>query len=245
MIELYDIHKSFNGLEVLNSLTLAIQSGETMLILGRSGCGKSVLLKIILRLIAQDTGRIIIDGENTTDYSEDQMLHVRKKIGMLFQGAALFDSMTVAQNLAYPLIEHTECPFSEISTRVDEILHFVEMDGTQFKLPSELSGGMKKRVALARAMIMKPKYIFYDEPTTGLDPITANTINDLIIRTQEEYNVTSIIVTHDLASAFRVGNRFSFIHEGKILCTGTKNEIINNELKPIQNFLRDALWKTI
>ena len=245
MISLINIHKSFNGLKVLDSLSLEIQTGETMLILGRSGCGKSVLLKIILRLIIFEGGKIIVDNIDTSDFSEEEMIPIRKRIGMLFQGAALFDSMTVGKNLAYPLIENTDLDLVEINQRIKDMLRFIEMDGTEDKMPSELSGGMKKRVALARAMIMHPDYIFYDEPTTGLDPITANTINDLIIRTQKKYNITSIVVTHDLASAFKVGNRFSFIHDGKICFTGTKEEFRNNKQKAIQSFLSDALWKTI
>ncbi|MBN2541608.1 ATP-binding cassette domain-containing protein [bacterium] len=245
MIQLQNINKSFNGLKVLDSLSLEISTGETMLVLGRSGCGKSVLLKIILRLILFDAGKIIVDETDTSDFTEEEMIPVRKKIGMLFQGAALFDSMTVGQNLAYPLVEHTKFSSDEINERVKEMLRFVEMDGTEEKMPSELSGGMKKRVALARAMIMHPDYLFYDEPTTGLDPITANTINDLIIRTQKKYNVTSIVVTHDLVSAFKVGNRFSFIHDGKICFTGSKEEFLNNKQEAIKSFLSDALWKTI
>jgi len=243
MIELQNLYKSFDGLPVLRGVDLRIETGETMLILGQSGSGKSVTLKLILRLIEPDDGRIIIDDDDITDFSESRMMSVRKRIGMLFQGSALFDSMTVWENLGYPLREHTDLGFEEIDDRIREVLGFVAMDGVENKMPAELSGGMKKRIALARAIIMKPDYIFYDEPTTGLDPITASTINDLIVQSQKEYGITSVVVTHDLVSAFYVGDRFSFLHDGKIVFVGDKDGIRNTNIEAIRAFLKEAEWK--
>ena len=211
--------------------------------MGKSGCGKSVMLRAIMRLIPLDGGQIIFDGEDTTYYNEQKMIPIRKKIGMLFQGGALFDSMNVWQNIAYPLLEHTDIPRAEITERIDEMLRFVGMEGSQLKEPSELSGGMKKRIALARAMIMRPKYIFFDEPTTGLDPMTGGMINDLIIRTREEFGVSSIVVTHDVASAVRVGTRYSYMDRGKITHTGDRNTFFSLENEELREFLKDASWQ--
>ncbi len=243
MIKLENIHKSFDGMKVLNGLDLEIPAGETILILGKSGSGKSVTLKLILGLLEPDIGRITVNGEDITYYSERQMAPLRKKMGMLFQGAALFDSMSVWENLAYPLKEHRKMDIYQMDERIEEVLGFVNLVGSENKMPSELSGGMKKRVALARAMIMQPDFLFYDEPTTGLDPITASTINDLIIKTRENYGVTSVVVTHDLVSAFYVGTKFSFLHEGEIIFYGSSEEIRNSDNPHIQNFLREAQWK--
>lgn len=195
-----------------------------MVILGKSGCGKSVLLKLILRLMNKDEGRIIIDDEDTTDFSEERMVPVRKKMGMLFQSAALFDSLTVEDNVAYMLHEHTNMTSRVIADRVAEVLSFVELPGTQKLMPSELSGGMRKRVALARALAYQPRYLLYDEPTTGLDPMTAKTINELIRNTQQKLDVTSIVVTHDLISAFYVGDRFALMRDGRVSFCGTPDE---------------------
>jgi phospholipid/cholesterol/gamma-HCH transport system ATP-binding protein len=243
MIELRNVKKSFAGNTVLDGIDLEIRKGETILILGKSGSGKSVTLKLILSLLQIDSGSIKIDGIETTELSEKEMMPFRKRIGMLFQGAALFDSMTVWENLAYPLREHTKVTLREIDDRICELLSFVNLSGTENKTPGELSGGMKKRIALARAMIMKPDYIFYDEPTTGLDPITASKINELIVRTQEEYGITQVVVTHDMVSAFYVGDRFSFLHDGKIIFIGTPEEIRSCDNKHISEFLKDAQWK--
>jgi phospholipid/cholesterol/gamma-HCH transport system ATP-binding protein len=238
MIELYDIHKSFEGKPVLKGVNLKIDQGETLVILGRSGCGKSVTLKIILRLIKQDRGRIVIDGEDTTDYREEQMLFLRKKIGMLFQGSALFDSMNVKENVAYPLREHLKLSEEEISQKVAQALSFVELSGTEQLMPSELSGGMKKRVALARAIVLEPRYMFYDEPTTGLDPLTSRKINDLINKLKDEYKVGSIVVTHEIANAFMVADRFEVIKDGEILFSGTSSELKGSKQKFVQDFIK-------
>ncbi len=224
MIQLQDIHKTFESNYVLRGVDLEIGEGQTMVILGKSGCGKSVLLKLILRLMNKDEGRIVIDDEDTSNFSEEQMVPVRKKMGMLFQSAALFDSLTVEDNVAYMLHEHTTMTSRVVADRVAEVLSFVELPGTQKLMPSELSGGMRKRVALARALAYQPRYLLYDEPTTGLDPMTAKTINELIRNTQEKLDVTSIVVTHDLISAFYVGDRFALMRDGRVSFCGTPDE---------------------
>ena len=224
MIILKDIRKSFEENEVLKGVDIEIDVGQTMVILGQSGCGKSVLLKLILRLMVPDQGKIYIDKEDTTPLSEEEMMPVRKKFGTLFQSAALFDSLTVADNVAYMLHEHTDMSKRDVADRVEEVLSFVSLSGVQKKMPADLSGGMKKRVALARALAYQPRYILYDEPTTGLDPMTAKTINELIRDTQEKFDVTSIVVTHDLISAFYVGDRFALIKDGVASFNGTPDE---------------------
>jgi phospholipid/cholesterol/gamma-HCH transport system ATP-binding protein len=224
MIQLSGIHKTFENNHVLRGIDLEIGDAQTMVILGKSGCGKSVLLKLILRLLDKDSGRVVVDGEDISNYSEERMVPVRKKMGMLFQSAALFDSLTVEDNVAYMLREHTKMSPREIADRVAEVLSFVELPNTQRLMPSELSGGMRKRVALARALAYQPSYLLYDEPTTGLDPMTAKTINELIRNTQERLDVTSIVVTHDLISAFYVGDRFALVRDGKIAFSGTPED---------------------
>ncbi len=241
MIELIDIHKSFEGKQVLKGVSLSLNDGETIVILGRSGCGKSVLLKIILRLLKQDQGSILIDGSDTTRYREEQMMPIRKRMGMLFQGAALFDSFNVGENVAYALREHTKFSEEQIRAKVSECLEFVELSGTELLMPSELSGGMKKRVALARAMALDPVYMFYDEPTTGLDPLTSRKINQLIRKLQAERNVSSIVVTHEIANAFQVADRFVVIKDGEILLTGSAAEIKGSKLKFIQDFIKGGI----
>jgi phospholipid/cholesterol/gamma-HCH transport system ATP-binding protein len=241
MIELFDIYKSFEGKDVLKGINLTLNDGETIVILGRSGCGKSVLLKIILRLLKQDQGRIVIDGQDTTSYREEQMMPVRKRMGMLFQGAALFDSFNVGENVAYALREHTSFSEDRIREKVAECLEFVELSGTEKLMPSELSGGMKKRVALARAMALDPVYMFYDEPTTGLDPLTSRKINQLIRKLQSERNASSIVVTHEIANAFQVADRFVVIKDGEILLTGSAAEIKGSKLKFVQDFIKGGV----
>jgi phospholipid/cholesterol/gamma-HCH transport system ATP-binding protein len=243
LIKLLDIWKSFNGSDVLCGINLDVEDRETVVVMGKSGCGKSVTLKIILRLLDPDGGKIIIDGADTTDYSEDEMMEIRKNIGMLFQGAALFDSMDVWQNLAYPLLEHTDIPYPEIDDLIAEMLSFVGMDGSQHKFTSELSGGMKKRVALARALILKPEYVFFDEPTTGLDPVNAGMINELIINTREKFGVTSIVVTHDIVSAMRVGTKFAFMDDGIIAYEGDKEGLLGSSIPALREFMKDASWQ--
>lgn len=243
MIELANLKKAFDGQEVLKGVNLVIERGKTTVILGRSGCGKSVLLKLILRLIEPDDGRIFIDGVDTTEFTDSELAPIRRKIGMLFQGSALFDSMTVWENIAYPLIERTNLPLEEINSRIRELLEFVELPESADKLPGDLSGGMKKRVALARALVGKPDFIFYDEPTTGLDPTTASKINLLIRRTQERYNTTSVVVTHDLVSAFLVGDEFVFLNDGIIAFKGKLQDLLSSNVPALREFLKDAVPK--
>jgi phospholipid/cholesterol/gamma-HCH transport system ATP-binding protein len=229
MIRIENLSKRFGDKVVLDKLSIEFESGKTTVVLGRSGTGKSVLLKLILRLMDIDSGRIYVDNIDTTEYSELRMMPVRKKMGMLFQGAALFDSMSVFENVAYTLREHTDMTESEIGERVREKLQFVEMLGTEKLMPSELSGGMQKRIALARAMANNPDYIFFDEPTTGLDPITAQTINELIKRVQVQTGTTVIVVTHDLDSANFVGQKFVLLKDGILSFEGTPDEFMNSE----------------
>ncbi len=243
MIELLDIHKSFGEKQVLKGLTLSVIKGETLVVLGRSGCGKSVLLKLILGLMRQDSGKIIIDGRDTSQISEERMTEVRKKFGMLFQGGALFDSLTVAENVAYPLREHTKLNRAQVAEKVAEKLALVEMEGTEDLMPSNLSGGMKKRVALARALALEPEYILYDEPTTGLDPITAERINRLIRRMQTKFGVTSVVVTHEIRNAYMVADRLAMIHEGRILTSGTVEELKRTEIPFVREFISNQAGK--
>ncbi|NIA29832.1 MAG: ATP-binding cassette domain-containing protein [Actinobacteria bacterium] len=237
MIEFQDVHKSFDGNHVLRGLCLSIYEGETLVILGRSGCGKSVTLKILLGLIYPDDGQVFVDGEEITQIPEKRMLSIRQKFGMLFQGSALFDSMKVKDNVAFALHEHSKMSEKEIMAVVKRNLEFVDLAGTEELMPSELSGGMRKRVALARAMAYQPKIMLYDEPTTGLDPITATTINALIRKTQRELGVTSIVVTHELESGFSVANRVAVISEGKIIEIGSIDEIKNSQNEFVKTFI--------
>ncbi|MBD3169570.1 MAG: ATP-binding cassette domain-containing protein [candidate division Zixibacteria bacterium] len=238
MIEVVDLHKAFGSNNVLKGANLKIEKGETLTIIGRSGVGKSVLLKHIVRLLEPDSGYIQIDGENILDFDRKQLMAYRRRFGMLFQGAALFDSMTVDENVGLSLREHTNTPEEEVKEIVSEKLRVVGMKGIENLKPAELSGGMKKRVGLARAISMNPEFILYDEPTTGLDPIMADAINDLIIRLREELNVTSIAVTHDMTSAYKISDRIAMIYEGEIIFAGTPDEVKNTDNPVVQQFIR-------
>lgn len=237
MIELSDVHKSFNNKPVLRGVNLTINKGETITIIGRSGEGKSVLLKHILGLLKPDGGRIFIDGIDLNKLSFREIAELRKRFGMLFQGSALFDSMTVEENVGLGLRENTKLPESTIRTIVKDKLAQVGLFGVEHLKPAELSGGMKKRVGLARAIAMEPEFILYDEPTTGLDPIMADAINDLIIHLQNTLNITSIIVTHDMVSAYKISDRIAMLYGGKIVCTGTPEEIKNSDDPVVQQFI--------
>ncbi|MBI1977266.1 MAG: ABC transporter ATP-binding protein [Candidatus Omnitrophica bacterium] len=237
MIEIIDLHKSFKGHRVLAGVDLKIETGETMVIIGRSGCGKSVLLKHIIGLMRPDSGKILMDGTNVFEIGKDEINHFRMQIGMLFQGAALFDSLTVQENVGFSLFEHTHLLLDEIARRVKEKLRLVGLSGIEVLMPAELSGGMKKRVGLARAICTEPKIILYDEPTTGLDPITGDAINDLIIRMRERLRVTSIVVTHDMTSAYKVGNRIAMLYNGKIVGVGTPEEIRESKDPLVHQFI--------
>lgn len=237
MIEIRKLHKTFNAKHVLRGVDLDIQTGESITIIGQSGCGKSVLLKHLVGLLEPESGEVVVDGAKITGAKRKELYAIRKKFGVLFQGAALFDSMTVEQNVALALRTHTTMSENQIADRVAECLKMVSMDGTQKQKPAELSGGMKKRVGLARAIAMQPSYILYDEPTTGLDPITADSINDLIIHLNHELNVTTIVVTHDMVSAYKISDRIVMLHLGEIIYSGTPEETQNTRVEIVRRFV--------
>lgn len=237
MISIRNVTKNFGGKNVLNGLSLEIPRGETLVIMGQSGCGKSVLLKIITGLMSADSGEIWFDGTEISSLNGKKINNLRRKIGMLFQSAALFDSMTVAENVAFMLDQHTDLDKREMRKVVDEKLSLVDLEGVQDLRPAELSGGMRKRVGLARALAFDPEVILYDEPTTGLDPVTCTEINQLIKDLHERLQVTSVVVTHDMHSAFSVATRMAMIHEGKQVAYGRPNEIINIDDPILQQFI--------
>lgn len=225
LIELRNLQKRFGRLVVLNDVSLDIEEGQSVVIIGASGTGKSVLLKHIVGLLRPDKGEVWFDGKRIDVLSERELVKVRKQFGFLFQMGALFDSLSVEDNVAFPVVEHTRKSPEEISGIVGEKLALVGLRDSRKKMPGELSGGQKKRVALARAIALGPRVILYDEPTTGLDPIRSDVINELILKLQRELKVTSIVVTHDMHSAFKVGNRIVMLHEGKIIFDGAPSEI--------------------
>jgi phospholipid/cholesterol/gamma-HCH transport system ATP-binding protein len=224
MIQLRGVSKRLGTKQVLDGFDLDVPTGVTMVILGRSGSGKSVLLKHIIGLMHPDQGRIEIDGEDVANMDEAELNRVRRRFGMLFQGAALFDSLTVGENVALPMREHLKLSDAEIHRRVAERLSWVGLEGVEDQKPASLSGGMKKRVGLARAVAIDPAFILYDEPTTGLDPIMSDVINQLIRSLQHRMGVTSVVVTHDLHSAWKVGDQLALLHEGRVQFTGTPSE---------------------
>jgi phospholipid/cholesterol/gamma-HCH transport system ATP-binding protein len=237
MIEIKDVHKSFRKNYVLQGVDLTINKGETIVIIGRSGCGKSVLLKLIMGLLKPDEGKIFINGDDITPWNDNQLNKLRQRFGMLFQASALFDSMTVDENVGLGLREHTKLPEDEIRQKVKEKLKLVGLAEIEQKKPAELSGGMKKRVGLARAIAMDPEYVLYDEPTTGLDPIMADVINDLIISLRNSLSITSIAVTHDIVSAYKIADRIAMLYEGKIVFVGTPDEVRNADNAVVRQFI--------
>ena len=224
MIAVRDLFKSFGAQPVLNGVTFQIEKGESVVIIGRSGGGKSILLKHLIALLQPDAGAVLIDGEDISHKTERQLLLVRQRFGMLFQGAALFDSMTVAGNVGFALRRERKWTEQEIGKKVTEALEMVELPGIESRKPAELSGGMRKRVGLARAIVYQPEIILYDEPTTGLDPVVADSIDRLIISIRERLKVTTIAVTHDMRSAGRIGQRILMLYQGRIYFTGTPDE---------------------
>jgi len=236
-IAVQDLSKSFGPKVVLDHCDLTIRKGETLVIIGRSGQGKSVLLKQIVRLLEPDAGHVWVEGQRVTTLARRPLMELRKKFGMLFQGAALFDSMTVCENIGLILQEHLDWTDERIRARACECLELVGLVGTEDKLPSALSGGMKKRAGLARAIVMEPQYILYDEPTTGLDPITADAINDLIIKLQRELKVTSIVVTHDMQSAYKVADRMVMLNDGRIIFDGTVDDVRRSDHPAVRQFI--------
>lgn len=236
-ITITDLHKSFGANHVLRGVNLTVEPGESMVVIGGSGSGKSVLIKHIIGLLKPDRGSILVDGEEVTTMRERQLKELRKKFGMLFQAAALFDSLTVGENVAFALVEHTRLSRAEIADRVREKLTLVGLPGTEDLFPAELSGGMKKRVGLARALAIEPEVILYDEPTTGLDPIMADSINDLIVEMRERFAITSIAITHDMVSAYKIGHRLAMLYQGKIIFTGTPEECKNTTDPMVRQFI--------
>lgn len=237
-IEFQDLRKAYGVKNVLRGASLKVYRGEVLVILGGSGTGKSVTLRHMLGLEAPDAGRVIIEDEDVTDLPEEELYRVRKKFGMLFQSGALFDSMTVFENVAFPLREHTEMNEDEIARAVREKLELVNLPNSEHLMPVDLSGGMRKRVGLARSIVLDPQVILYDEPTTGLDPITSQTINELIVDLQAKLNVTSVVVTHDIHSAFSVGDRIAFLHQGVFEWVGSMDEARDTDNPRLRDFLK-------
>ncbi len=245
MIEIKGLSKSFGNHKVLDNLNLTIRTGETMVIIGRSGCGKTVLIKHIIGVLKPDTGEIIIDGRDITKLDGNDLDELRLKFGMLFQLSALFDSLTVGENVGFSMIEHTSLDEAEIAARVEESLELVGLGGIGDLKPAELSGGMKKRVGLARAICMRPEIILYDEPTTGVDPIMGDAINELITELHDKLNVTSIAVTHDMRSAYEIADRIAMLYKGKIIVVGEPDEIKETEDPIVKQFITGAAWGPI
>jgi phospholipid/cholesterol/gamma-HCH transport system ATP-binding protein len=239
MIEITELYKSFGDNKVLRGVNLVINEGQTFAIIGRSGCGKSVLLKHIVGLLEPDSGTVKIEGQDISKLDENGLYKIRTKFGFLFQGAALFDSLNVEENISLSLVEN-DYRFSqkEIAQKVEEKLELVGLPGIQKLKPSELSGGMRKRVGLARALISDPKYILYDEPTTGLDPVMSDSIDELIRELAEKLNVTSIVVTHDMFSVKNVAHKIAMMHEGKIYFNGTPEEVLNSSDPVVKGFIQ-------
>lgn len=237
MIEIKGVSKSFNTHKVLDNINLTIKKGTTCVIIGRSGCGKSVLLKHIVRVLMPDKGKIFVEGKDLDTLNTKELDSLRLRIGLVFQGGALFDSMTVAENVGFGLIEHSKIGRKELLEKVEEALCMVNLCGIANLMPAELSGGMKKRVALARAICVKPDVILYDEPTTGVDPITADSINELIRGLHDKLKVTSVVVTHDMKSAYRVADRIAMLYQGKIIAEGTPEEIQNTGHPVVHQFI--------
>lgn len=240
MIELKKIIKTFNGQLVLDGLDIKVETGETKVIIGRSGCGKSVLLKHIVGLLSPDSGTVLIDGQDISKLNEKKMNQLHMKIGMVFQGGALFDSLSVWENVGFVLREYSSLKEAEIKERVKEALSLVHLYDIENKMPSELSGGMKKRASLARALCVRPQIILYDEPTTGVDPITADAINVLIDELHDKIKVTSIVVTHDMRSAYKVADKIAMLYEGKIIAEGTPDEIRYTHDPIVHQFITGA-----
>jgi phospholipid/cholesterol/gamma-HCH transport system ATP-binding protein len=244
MIEIFGVKKQFNGKQVLTGINLTIKDGETLAIIGRSGCGKSVLLKHIVGLLMPDEGDVLVEGESITKCDLKTLYSIRRKFGFLFQGAALFDSLTVEENVSLPLIEN-DYSFSpeQIKQMVKEQLELVGLPGTEKLKPAELSGGMKKRISLARSLITNPKYILYDEPTTGLDPIMSDSIDELILNLSKKLNVTSVVVTHDMFSVQNVASKIAMVHEGKIYFTGAPKELMDSSDEVLVKFIKRTGFK--
>jgi len=237
ILRLRGVTKTFDREKVLDGLDLDIARGETLVVIGRSGCGKSVLLKHLTALIRPEAGEILFEGEDITRFDRKKIFQMRMHFGMLFQSSALFDSMSVGENVAFPLRKHTTMEGGEVARIVTEKLKLVGLTDVYDKFPAEMSGGMKKRVGLARAVVMNPQVVLYDEPTTGLDPIMADVINELIRTLQRELKITSVVVTHDIKSAYHVGDRIAMLHEGKIIFSGSPEEVRGTDHPILRQFI--------
>ncbi len=237
MIEVRDMVKRFGDQLVLDKVSFSIKAGESVAIIGRSGAGKSVLLKHIVGLLSPDEGEVLIDGQNLAIMSERALLPVRSRFGMLFQAAALFDSLTVAENIAFALRGNTSITRDELAERIAEVLRLVELPGVESKMPSELSGGMQKRVGLARAIVHHPEIMLYDEPTTGLDPMSSDVIDQLMMRVNERYNATTIVVTHDMRTARRLGDRILYVHGGRIYLDDSAEKVFTSSDSVVSRFI--------
>jgi phospholipid/cholesterol/gamma-HCH transport system ATP-binding protein len=228
---------------VLRGVDLDIERGKTNIIIGGSGQGKSVLMKHLMGLLKPDTGHIWVDGEDLVDLNDVEMAHMRRKFGMVFQYAALFDSMTTLENIAFPLIERYSLPTAEVIERVRDLLRRLDLAhvvGIEQKFPAELSGGQRKRVGLARALIDRPEILLYDEPTTGLDPVATKNVDEMIRRTADQFGVTSVVISHDMASTFRIADRVSMLHDGKIVVTGTPSEVLASRQPELREFVETS-----
>jgi phospholipid/cholesterol/gamma-HCH transport system ATP-binding protein len=240
MIDVQDLYKSFSGFPVLKGINLKMHEGTTTVVLGGSGSGKTVLMKHIMGLFKPDKGRVMVDGQDVSTMARHELSTFRERMGMVFQSAALFDSMTVGDNVAFPLREHTGLTETQIKEKVKEKLAVVDLHDVEQKYPAELSGGMRKRVGLARAIIREPKIVLYDEPTTGLDPLTTESVDEMILHARERLQVTSVVISHDIGSAFHIADRIAVINEGRIVEEGTPAEVRKTQEPFTRQFL--ATW---
>lgn len=241
LIRLEGLYKAFGRLKVLEGVSLEFERGRTTVVIGPSGCGKSVMLKCIVGLLRPDAGAVYFDGRSIDELREADMVPIRTQFGFLFQMGALFDSMTVQENVCFPLVEHTPMTPSQRLARCREVLSLVDMDGSEPKMPGDLSGGQRKRVALARAIALKPRAILYDEPTTGLDPIRSDEINELILKLQRELGVTSIVVTHDMTSAYKIADRIVMLYDGHLVADGTPDQIRSSPNPVVRRFVQPTI----
>ena len=237
MIELNNVYKAFGPKQVLNGFSLTVAEGDTVSLVGFSGAGKSVTLKHIVGLLEPDSGSVHVDGLHVSSLSRQQLYEMRRKVGYVFQFAALFDSMTIAENLAMGLVKHGGYGKDEIRERISESLKRVELEGFESRYPAELSGGQRKRAGLARAIAFRPKYLLYDEPTSGLDPVTTAVIDRLILKMRDDLGVTSLVITHDMGSAYNVSDRIAMLYEGRVLEQGTPDEIRNTQNSIVRGFV--------
>jgi phospholipid/cholesterol/gamma-HCH transport system ATP-binding protein len=240
MIEVRSVYKAFDGNQVLRGVSLVVERGTTTVVLGGSGSGKTVLMKHIMGLFKPDKGEVIVDGENVSAMDRQELARFRTRMGMVFQSAALFDSMTVYENVSFPLREHTNLSEDQIRERVKEKLAVVELHGVEDKFPAELSGGMRKRVGLARAIVRDPKIVLYDEPTTGLDPLTTESVDEMIINAREKLGVTSVVISHDVGSAFHIGDEIAMLDQGRIVEKGPPEKLRQTKEPHTRHFL--ATW---